>query len=156
MVRIARAAAWTALGGCAVIHVATFFALVPWIVFFPLFGALGVCAAIAAQLQRAGTVKMRYTAGLLISGVLLFAYSVGWFAWLYSATGGASSVRIIDGEYVLLSRTEVVRRISEQEYREFPNLVLRICSAWLAMLAVFGLMNVPKPVGVRSLSDGQR
>jgi hypothetical protein len=83
----------------------------------------------------------------VIPAVLPFAYSqVGLPGSTAQQVGGPSSVRIVDGEYVAMFRTEVVRRVTEQEHRQFPNPVLRICSAWLAMMALFGLMNVPKPV----------
>lgn len=70
--------------------------------------------------------------GLLVYAILLFVH-------FYRSTGGASSVGIVEGHYVYMSKETVIRPISEGEYRMFPTQVVRIMSAWLAMMAMFSI-----------------
>ncbi len=81
-------------------------------------------------------------------GFMLLVYAVLTFVYFYRTTGGASSVTIVDGQYVSMSKSRIIRTITEHEYRMFPNLWTRVMSAWIGMMAVFGLMYFP-PVPIR-------
>ena len=70
-------------------------------------------------------------------GWILLIYAIGCFVYDYKTTGGATSVAIVDGQYVSMQKEHVIRAITENEYRMFPNLWTRVMSAWIAMMAVF-------------------
>jgi hypothetical protein len=70
-------------------------------------------------------------------GFGLLVYAIFLFVYFYKTTGGASSVDVVDGQYVSKNKDHVIRTLTEQEYRAFPNLWTRVMSAWLAMMAVF-------------------
>jgi len=57
--------------------------------------------------------------------------------WPLAHLSFQSSVAVVDGRYVSMYKEHVIRNISEQEYRMFPNLWTRVMSAWMAMMAVF-------------------
>ena len=76
-----------------------------------------------------------------VAGCILLAYAILLFIHFYRSSGGASSVGIVDGQYVYLSKTVVIRPISEEEYIMFPTQVARIMSAWMGMMATFCLSS---------------
>ena len=71
--------------------------------------------------------------------VLVLVYAILLFIHFYRSSGGASSVGLVDGQYVYMSKSAVIRPISEEEYKMFPTQVARIMSAWMGMMATFGL-----------------
>ena len=76
-------------------------------------------------------------------GFAVFGYAVLTFVYFYRTTGGASSVSVVDGQYVAMYKDQVIRTISENEYRMFPNLWSRVMSAWIGMMALFYLIQSP-------------
>jgi hypothetical protein len=122
---------------CAVLHVATFLTIVPlnWIV-LPVFLILGavICARRVALLSRFSLHRK-----LTPLGCALIVYAVLTFGYFYQTTGGASSVGIVDGQYVSKYQGRVIRIVTEREYKCFPNLWTRVMSAWIGMTAVFCL-----------------
>jgi hypothetical protein len=136
----------TAGAVCAVLHVATFVAVVPGLLllppFFLLFGAI-ICARATqpftglSNWYRASVPTGNYA----ILGWILLGYSVVNFVYVYGTTGGASSVGIVDGQYVSLYKDHIIQTITEHEYKMFPTLVVRVMSSWLAMMVVFCLSS---------------
>jgi hypothetical protein len=106
--------------------------------FFLMAGAVLCAKAVESDV---GFRKPSGTLGWL--GLVLLVYAVLTFVHDYRTTGGASSVGIVNGEYVSMYKTRILRTITEQEYRMFPNLWVRVMSAWIAMMAVFGLTQFP-------------
>jgi hypothetical protein len=125
-----------ALAICIVVHVASFVGVISlfWVVppFILLAGAV-LCSRVVQPRLR---LPLRIDT-LSLVGFGLLAYSIILFVYFYKTTGGASSVAVLDGRYVSTYKEHVIRNISEQEYRMFPNLWTRVMSAWLAMMAVF-------------------
>lgn len=126
----------------AVLHVATFLTVVPlpWI--------LPVCALLFGAVLCAQRFKseMRFKATSRNGGMFslaLLLYAVLSFVYYYRATGGATSVDIVNGQYVYLHKSQIVRTITEHEYRIFPNRWTRVMSAWMGMMAVFGMGQFP-------------
>jgi hypothetical protein len=134
---------WAALTCCAVAwlvslgtHVTTFFTSVSfsWLI-VPL-----VRMFIAILCMRRFQVRpATYNFELAWLGFALLLYSLTMFYIFYKTTGGASGVAISDGAYVATYKNQVIRTITEKEYREFPNRWVRVMSAWLTMMATFGL-----------------
>jgi uncharacterized membrane protein len=125
---------------CALLHVATFITMVPpvWVLpsFALLFGAV-LCAQAAKAERRFKSPARNWT----LFGFALFVYAVLTFVYFYRTTGGASSVNIVDGQYVSMYKGRIIRTITEHEYRMIPNLWTRVMSAWISMMAFFGLMQ---------------
>jgi hypothetical protein len=133
---------------CAVLHVATFIAIIPpiWVLppFALTFGAVFCAQAFKSEQRlKAPTARNRTTVGLTFVGYTLLIYAVLTFVYFYRTTGGASSVTTVDGHYVSMYKSRIIRTITEHEYRMFPNLWTRVMSAWIAMMAVFSLMHFP-------------
>jgi hypothetical protein len=127
---------------CAVLHIATFMTTVSflWLVppFFLMFGAV-LCAKAVE-----GDVRFRTPSGKLgWFGLVLLVYAALTFVYFYRTTGGASSVSIVNGGYVSMYKSRIIRTITEQEYRMFPNLWIRVMTAWIAMMSIFGLTQLP-------------
>jgi hypothetical protein len=126
---------------CVVLHVATFVAVIPpiWVLlpFALMFGAV-LCIKAAGSERRFARPTMR--AGLLSAGLLL--YAVLTFVHFYRITGGASSVNMLDGQYVSMYKGHVIRTITEQEYHMFPNLVARVMSSWIGMMSALVLAQM--------------
>jgi len=59
------------------------------------------------------------------------------------------SVAIVDGQYVSKYKDQVIRVITKNEYRMFPNLWTRVMSAWIAMMAVFCARSFTLPSYLR-------
>ena len=83
-------------------------------------------------------------------GWVLLVYAVLTFVYFYRTTGGASSVGIVDGQYVSKYKDHVIRVITYDEYRMFPNLWTRVMSAWIGMMAVFCSKSFTLPRMFRS------
>ena len=85
--------------------------------------------------------------------MFLLVYAIFVFVHFYKSSGGASSVGIVEGQYVYMSKSTVIRPISEQEYKMFPTQVARIMSAWLAMMAAFCLSSLTNELKDQSAQD---
>ena len=79
---------------------------------------------------------------MLCLGWVLLVYAVILFAQFYRSSGGATSVGIVEGQYVYMSKSTVIRPITEREYRMFPSHVARIMSAWIGMMAMFCMSSL--------------
>ena len=126
---------------CAVIHVATFVTILPPIWILAAVPTLAGAALCAGRTEPKFRFKMP-SGKLALVGCGLLVYAIFTFAYFYKTTGGASSVGMVDGQYVSEYKTRVIRTISEYEYRFFPDLWTRVMSAWIAMMAVFGVSNL--------------
>jgi len=130
------------------LHVVTFFTRVyPWLLFLavPLLIIGGSRPNIFLQRRRIYSSSRRE--GLVM--LALLAYVAFQFVYFYRTTGGATSVGISDGHYVYKYKTDVLRTISEEEYRMFPNLITRFMSALLANMAIAIVMEIgSSPEGV--------
>ncbi len=124
---------------CAVVHIATFFTMLPllWMILpaIPLFAAAIFGLAVKSDWSfkgHPGYWKLLCLATLVYSLMTLVYY-------IYT-TEGASSVGMVDGRYISLYKDRVIRSISEYEFRMFPNLWTRVMTAWLGMLATVFMM----------------
>jgi hypothetical protein len=144
---------------CALLHSATFLTVVPGLLilvpFFLLMGAI-LCAR-AAQ-GRSFSVYRRtrlsaLTGKTALAGYVLLVYAILLFVHFYRSSGGASSVGIVEGQYVYLSKSTVIRPISEEEYKMFPTQVARIMTAWIGMMATFCLSSLINQVEDRGSQD---
>jgi hypothetical protein len=95
-------------------------------------GAVLCSKALETKLQF----PLRFDTVAVLGSVLLI-YSICTFVYEYRTTGGATSVGLVDGHYVSKSKDHVIRVITADEYKMFPNLWARVMSAWIAMMAVF-------------------
>jgi hypothetical protein len=132
---------------CALLHAATFLTVVPALLilvpFFLLMGAI-LCARAAQGWNLSDYRRMRYsmpTGKTAVVGWVLLVYAVLLFVHSYRSSGGASSVGIVEGQYVYMYKSAVIRPISEEEYNMFPTQVARIMSAWIGMMATFCLSS---------------
>ena len=125
-----------ALAICTVVHVGSFVGVVSLIWVIPPFILLAGAVLCSRVVEPRLRLPLRIDKVSLV-GFGLLAYSIILFVYFYKTTGGASSVAVVDGRYVSMYKEHVIRNISEQEYRMFPNLWTRVMSAWLAMMAVF-------------------
>ena len=121
---------------CAVLHLATFFTIISllWVLppFFIMAGAVLCSRAVQPRLR----LPVRMDRVTLV-GFGLLAYAILTFIYFYKTTGGASSVAIVDGQYVSQYKSHIIRVITKEEYRMFPNLWARVMTAWVGMMAVF-------------------
>jgi hypothetical protein len=100
---------------------------------------LTFCAVLCAKAVE-GDLRFRRPYGKLVwFGLVLLVYAVLTLVYDYRTTGGATSVSVVNGEYVSMYKSRIIRTITEYEYRMFPNLWIRAMSAWIGMMAVFGL-----------------
>jgi hypothetical protein len=128
----------SAISVCAVLHLATFVIPVPGLlILFPF--ALLVCAVLCVRAvvpwRTESVFSHRGNAATI--GWILLVYALFLFVYLYKTTGGATSVGMLDGQYVYLYKSNVIRPITEAEYKMFPTLVVRLMSAWIGMMAFF-------------------
>ena len=125
---------------CAAMHVATFLTLIPplWVlvVFFPMMGAV-----LCARAAESGQFLKPRASNLMLCGCALLVYAVITLVYIYKTTGGASSVGVVDGQYFSEYKGQVIRSITEYEYKIFPTLWTRVLSAWIAMMSVFCLRS---------------
>jgi uncharacterized membrane protein HdeD (DUF308 family) len=126
-----------------------FVAMVPLVWVLPSF-ALVFGAVLCAQAIKSERPLKPPARNWTVVGFALFVYAVLTFVYFYRTTGGASSVTIVDGQYVSMYKSRIIRIITEHEYRMFPNLWTRVMSAWIGMMAVFILMQLPS---VHNASD---
>jgi hypothetical protein len=134
---------------CLVLHVATFLTIVSliWIILpFLLVAAAVLCSKAVDPRPR---FALHFDKVALFSWVLLI-YAVCTFIYDYKTTGGATSVAVVDGQYVSKYKDRVIRIITEDEYKMFPNLWTRVMSAWIAMMAVFCAKSFTLPRLLRS------
>jgi len=124
---------------CAILHFATFITLLPplWIV-PPLALVLGamICTH-ASKSELSSRDWGRVSLGLLFYAILSFVQ-------YYRATDLATGTSVVNGQYVYMYKSQVIRTITEHEYRIFPNRVTRFMSAWIGMLAVLALNQSPQ------------
>jgi hypothetical protein len=134
---------------CLLLHLATFLTIISLVWIVPPF----VLVAGAVLCSRAVEPRLRFalrTDKFAIVGWALLIYAILTFVYFYKTTGGASSVGIVDGQYVSKYKDQVIRVISYNEYRMFPNLWTRVMSAWIGMMAVFCSKSFALPRMFRS------
>jgi len=123
---------------CVAMHVATFVtSLAPVWILIP-FGLI----ALAIICDRSARNRLPYSepiSDLRWLQVALLAYAIGTFVYFYETTGGATGVEVMDGQYVSMYKSRVLKVISEHEFRNFPSLWTRVMSSWIGMMAVSGL-----------------
>lgn len=146
-----------ALAICIVVHVGSFVGVVSLIWVIPPFILLAGAVLCSRVVQPRLRLPLRIDKVSLV-GFGLLAYSILLFVYFYKTTGGASSVAVVDGQYVSMYKEHVIRSITEQEYRMFPNLWTRVMSAWLAMMAVFCSKSFTFPQWLKGMvaTDGFR
>jgi hypothetical protein len=121
---------------CLVLHAATFLRIVSLVWIIPpslLLAGAALCSRVVDPRPRFG---LRFDKVAILGWVLL-VYGIGCFVYDYRTTGGATSVGIVDGQYVSMYKDQVIKVITENEYRMIPNLWTRVMSAWVAMMTVF-------------------
>ena len=121
---------------CLVLHIATFLEIASFIWIIPPF----LLVAGAVLCSRAVDPRPRFALRfdkISVLGWILLVYALCTFVYDYKVTGGATSVAVVDGQYVSKYKDHVIRLITADEYRMFPNLWIRVMSAWIAMMAVF-------------------
>ena len=137
-----------AVATCLAVHVGSFLTIVSLIWIVPPF----LLVAGAVLCSRVVDPRPRFSMGsdkVAIIGWILLAYAICCFVYDYKTTGGATSVAILDGQYVSKYKDQVIRVISLNEYRMFPNLWTRVMSAWVAMMAVFCARSFTLPSYLR-------
>jgi hypothetical protein len=146
-----------ALAICIVVHAGSFVGVVSLIWVIPPFILLAGAVLCSRVVQPRLRLPLRIDKVSLV-GFGLLAYSILLFVYFYKTTGGASSVAVVDGQYVSMYKEHVIRSITEQEYRIFPNLWTRVMSAWLAMMAVFCSKSFTFPQWLKGMvaTDGFR
>jgi hypothetical protein len=101
-----------------------------------MFGAV-LCIKAVEDIRRSRQFSIR--GGLLAGGLVL--YAVLTFVYFYRTTGGASSVEVLDGHYVSMYKDHVIRTITAEEYAMFPNLWVRVMTAWIVVAATIGVQH---------------
>jgi hypothetical protein len=137
---------------CALLHVATFLTVVPGLLilvpFFLLMGAI-VCARVTQGWNSSYYNRVRFAiprGKTAVVGYVLLVYGVLLFVHFYRSSGGASSVGVVEGQYVYMYKSAVIRPISEEEYKMFPTQWDRVMSAWMGMTSMFCLASLINPV----------
>jgi len=133
---------------CALLHAATFLTVVPALLillpFFLMMGAI-LCAraaqgwSVSAYRRTRSSMPKGKTAGL---GWILLVYAVLLFVHFYRTSGGATSVGTVQGQYVYMNKSSVIRPISEREYIMFGTQIDRIMTVWIGMMAIFCLSSL--------------
>ena len=134
---------------CLALHVATFLTIVSLIWIIPPF----LLVAAAVLCSKAVDPRPRFALHfdkIAMLGWVLLIYAICTFIYDYRTTGGATSVSVVDGQYVSKYKDHVIRIITEDEYTMFPNLWARVMSAWIAMMAVFCAKSFTLPRLLRS------
>jgi hypothetical protein len=134
---------------CLVLHVATFLTIISLIWIVPPFLLVAGAVLCSKAVEPGPRFALRVDKAALLGWVLLI-YAIFTFIYFYKKTGGASSIGIVDGQYVSKYKDHVIRTITEDEYRMFPNLWTRVMSAWIAMMAVFCVRAFTLPRILRS------
>jgi hypothetical protein len=137
---------------CALLHAATFFTVVPGLLilvpFFLLMGAI-LCARAVQGWNISYNDRVRFSMPRgrpAVVGWVLLVYAVLLFVHFDRSSGGASSVGIVEGQYVYMYKSTVIRPISEDEYKMFTTRWLRVMSAWMGMMSTFCLAALIYPV----------
>ena len=123
---------------CAILHLTTFVTIVP---FFTIV-VPGVMIFSVSMRARDNQPQGGYRTppGMLaFLGYVLFAYTMLTAISFWMDTGAPIGVGIVDGQYVAKFKYNITKPITEQEYRMVPNVWVRILSAFIGSLAVFGL-----------------
>jgi hypothetical protein len=126
---------------CALIHVATFFAEVPWLSVlapFVLLGGAILCASPPIGWRNPPEPRGK----VAVVGWIFLVYAVLLCVHLYRSTGGATNVAIVNGQYFFMDKDSVIRVITQMEYKKFPTQVVRVVSAWMGMMATFCLSSL--------------
>jgi hypothetical protein len=134
---------------CLVLHVATFLTIVSLIWIVPPFLLVAGAVLCSKAVEPKPRFSLRFDKVAALGWVLLI-YSICTFVYDYKTTGGATSVGIVDGQYVSKYKDHVIRIITADEYKMFPNLWTRVMSAWIAMMAVFCAKSFVLPQRPRS------
>ena len=138
--RLAAALCIVAAIAAVALNVATFLTTVRGAWLLPIFlaslvGAIGV-------MRRARSNWRVPERVLMWVGLGLFFYSVLLFVSFFRTAGWTSGVSLIEQQYVATYKNDIVRIITEHEYRMFPNLWVRAMSALIAMGSVFSLAEL--------------
>jgi hypothetical protein len=131
-----------AAGLCAALHITTFITTLTLVWILPAF-VLMAGSIICAKAIESGSGFRKPSGRSALVGYALLVYAVLTFVFYYRTTGGASSVSIVNGQYVSMYKSQIIRTITEREYRMIPNLWTRVMSAWVGMMAVFLLIQFP-------------
>jgi hypothetical protein len=125
---------------CAALHLATFVIDISflWVLPAAFFVGLGI---ICSKLTPRGRSLQLPLDAIQILGFILLAYSIILFIYDYKTTGGANGVAVVDGQCVALNKSTVIRSLTDYECNHFPSLWTRVMSAWIAMMACFGLVH---------------
>lgn len=134
---------------CLVLHVATFLTIVSLIWIIPPFLLVAGAVLCSKAVDPRPRFALRFDK-VTVLGWILLIYAICIFIYFYKTTGGASSVAVLDGQYVSKYKDHVIRVITEDEYKMFPNLWTRVTSAWIAMMAVFCATSFALPPRLRS------
>jgi hypothetical protein len=123
---------------CALLHLATFVTIVPFFtIVVPGFMIVSASMRSRANQPQGG---YRTPSGMLgLLGIVLFGYAMFTAILFWMDTGAPIGVGIVEGQYVAKFKYQITKPISEQEYRMIPNVWVRILSALLGSMAVFGL-----------------
>ncbi len=151
---IGKALCLAAAISCALLHAATFLTVVPRLsILVPFFLTAGavLCSRMVqgwklSDYRRAPfpTPKGKTAA----VGWVLLVYALFLFVHFYKSSGGASSVGVVQGQFVYMYKSAVIRPISAEEYNMFPTQVARIMSAWIGMMATFCLSSLLQPATI--------
>ena len=116
------------------LHVLTFFTIVSasfLLAVFP-FLIVGIVCSNALWPRRGFSFPGK--SGLIMA--VLLAYFIFHFVYMYRTTGGAAGVGIENGQHVYTYKTRVIRAITDEEYKMWPNLITRVMSVWMAIMAI--------------------
>jgi hypothetical protein len=160
--QVGKSLCWATVIACALLHLATFLTTVPGLLilvpFFLMMGAI-LCARVSVGWKLSdyrrriqSSMPQGNSAGV---GWVLLIYAILLFIHFYRISGGATSVGIVAGQYVYLSKETVIRSISEAEYKMFPTHIARIMSAWLGMMATFCLSSLGNQMKHENACDGE-
>ncbi len=145
---IGKALCLAAVISCTLLHAATFLTVVPRLLilvpFFLIAGAV-LCSRLVQgwKLSDYRRAPLPTPTGKTAAvGWVLLVYALLLFVHFYKSSGGASSVGIVEGQFVYMYKSAVIRPISEEEYNMFPTQVTRIISAWIGMMATFCLSSL--------------
>ena len=128
---------------CLLLHIASFLGAVPFLLILapiPLLAGAIICAT--PNPMRGWHNPPPPKGRTAVVGWILLVYSVALFVHFYMSSEGASSVGIVDGRYVYMYQSTVIRAITEKEYKMFPAQVAKIMSAWIAMMATFCMSSL--------------
>ena len=134
---------------CLILHAATFLTIISLLWIVPLFFLLAAAVLCSKAVEPRRRLAFRDDKVAKV-GFVLLVYAVLTFVYFYKTTRGATSVGIVDGQYVSMYKSQVIRTITQNEYMMFPNLWTRVLSAWVGMMAVFCIRSFQSPQMVRS------